>query len=84
MAKPMTKTEWMNWLEKAWDEAQQREWVGLTDEEIDAAWRSVDYTVDYYYCVICGKFIEAVDGVIVHDDIPHPPLMDFDEESNPQ
>ena len=34
MAKPMTKTEWMNWLEKAWDEAQQREWVGLTDEEI--------------------------------------------------
>ena len=31
MAKPMTKTEWMNWLEKAWDEAQQREWVGLTD-----------------------------------------------------
>ena len=34
MAKPMTKTEWMNWLEKAWDEAQQREWVGLTDAEI--------------------------------------------------
>ena len=24
MAKPMTKTEWMNWLEKAWDEAQAR------------------------------------------------------------
>ena len=23
------------------------EWVGLTDEEIDAAWRSVDYTVLY-------------------------------------
>ena len=34
MAKPMTKTEWMNWLEKAWDEAQQREWVRLTDEEV--------------------------------------------------
>ena len=34
MAKPMTKTEWMNWLEKAWDAAQQREWVGLTDEEV--------------------------------------------------
>ena len=34
MAKPMTKTEWMNWLEKAWDKAQQREWVGLTDEEV--------------------------------------------------
>jgi hypothetical protein len=23
------------------------EWAGLTDEEIDAAWRSVDYTVPY-------------------------------------
>jgi hypothetical protein len=23
----------------------QRTWVGLTDEEIDKAWRSVDYTV---------------------------------------
>ena len=34
MAKPMTKTEWMNWLEKAWDKAQQREWVGLTDAEL--------------------------------------------------
>lgn len=34
VATPMTKTEWMNWLEKAWDEAQQREWVGLTEIEI--------------------------------------------------
>jgi len=25
----------------------QRPWVGLTDEEIDIAWRSVDYTVPY-------------------------------------
>ena len=25
----------------------KREWVVLTDEEIDAAWRSVDYTVLY-------------------------------------
>ena len=41
MAKPMTKTEWMNWLEKAWDEAQQREWVGLTDED-EIAWDGVD------------------------------------------
>lgn len=39
---------------------------------------------DGYYCVICGKYIEAVDGVIVHDDIPHPPDMTFDEEENPQ
>jgi hypothetical protein len=25
----------------------QRQWVGLTDEEIDKAWRSVDYTVPW-------------------------------------
>jgi len=25
----------------------EQEWVGLTDDEIDAAWRSVDYTVAY-------------------------------------
>ena len=37
-----------------------------------------------YYCVVCGKYIEAVDGVIVHDAIPHPPDMTFDEEERPQ
>ena len=26
---------------------QMRTWVGLTDEEIDKAWRSVDYTVPW-------------------------------------
>ena len=26
MAKPMTKTEWLNWIEKTWDEAQQAAW----------------------------------------------------------
>ncbi len=36
-----------------------------------------------YYCVVCGKYIESVDGVIVHDDIPHP-YMAFDDEENPQ
>ena len=60
MAKPMTKTEWMNWLEKAWDEARQREWVVLTDEEIDAAWRSVDYTVSYeQFRIDIARAIEA-------------------------
>ena len=60
MAKPMTKTEWMNWLEKAWDEAQQRESAGLTDEEIDTAWRSVDYTVSYeQFRIDIARAIEA-------------------------
>jgi hypothetical protein len=39
MAKPMTRVEWENWVEKAWATAQEsakepKEWVGLTDEEI--------------------------------------------------
>ena len=38
-----------------------------------------------YYCVVCNKFIEAdEDGVIVHDDVPHPENMTFDEEDSPQ
>ncbi len=37
-----------------------------------------------YYCVICGRFLPTNEyGVIVHDDIVHPP-MDFDEERKPQ
>ena len=48
MAKPMTKTEWMNWLEKAWGEAQQREWVGLTDEEVS-------------YCRYAATFCDELD-----------------------
>lgn len=38
-----------------------------------------------YWCVVCGRFLpEDEDGVILHDDIQHPPLMDFEEEENPQ
>jgi hypothetical protein len=38
-----------------------------------------------YYCVVCGKYLEADEyGVIVHDDVPHPELMDFAEEEKPQ
>jgi hypothetical protein len=38
-----------------------------------------------YYCVVCGRYIEAnEDGVIVHDDVLHPPEMDFAEEEKPQ
>ena len=38
-----------------------------------------------YYCVVCGKYLEADEyGVIVHDDLPHPEFMDFDEEEKPQ
>lgn len=40
---------------------------------------------DGYYCVVCGRFLEADEyGVIVHDAVPHPESMAFDEEGKPQ
>ncbi len=40
---------------------------------------------DNYYCVVCKKLLEADEyGVVVHDPIPHPIEMTFDEEDNPQ
>jgi len=39
---------------------------------------------DGYYCVACGRFLPAIDGVIVHDDIEHPIEMDFGDEEKPQ
>ncbi len=42
-------------------------------------------TSDGYYCVVCGRFLPAdEDGVIVHDDVPHPVDMDFGDEEKPQ
>lgn len=38
-----------------------------------------------YWCVVCGRYLPAdEDGVIVHDDVPHPEDMTFDEEERPQ
>ena len=38
----------------------QPDWIGLTDEEIDIAWRSVDYTVPYtQFRIDVAKAIEA-------------------------
>lgn len=38
-----------------------------------------------YWCVICGRLLPADDmGVIVHDPVPHPDNMTFDEEDRPQ
>lgn len=38
-----------------------------------------------YWCVVCGRFLLIdEDGLIIHDDTPHPEYMTFDEEDNPQ
>jgi hypothetical protein len=50
----------INMLARAIKKAEEREWVGLTDEEIDAAWRSVDYTVDYeQFRIDVARAVEA-------------------------
>lgn len=37
-----------------------------------------------YWCLFCGKALPVVDGVVVHDAVPHPADADFDEEERPQ
>lgn len=37
-----------------------------------------------YACVFCNRILPVVDGVIVHDDVPHPADCTFDEEEFPQ
>lgn len=37
-----------------------------------------------YWCIVCGRFLPAEEGVVVHDDVPHPDDMTFDEEDRPQ
>ena len=38
-----------------------------------------------YWCVICGRLLLRDDlGVIVHDNLPHPDNMTFDEQDNQQ
>jgi hypothetical protein len=54
--------------------------IGISKPHTASRRRTMD---EGYYCVVCGKYIEAVDGVIVHDDIPHP-YMAFDDEENTQ
>ena len=40
---------------------------------------------DGYWCVICGRFlVRDEDGLIAHDDLPHPEDMVFNDDQNPQ
>ena len=40
---------------------------------------------DGFWCLWCGRYLEADDdGLIVHDDVEHPPNTTFDEEDRPQ
>ncbi|MCB1909978.1 MAG: hypothetical protein KDH15_21665 [Rhodocyclaceae bacterium] len=38
-----------------------------------------------YWCVVCGRWLPADEsGFIVHDAIPHPTAMQFDDDEHPQ
>lgn len=38
-----------------------------------------------YVCVVCGRLIEPDEtGVMIHDEVPHPTNMLFNDEDQPQ
>lgn len=37
-----------------------------------------------YWCVVCQKFLPAQEGVIVHDNVFHPEMMNFSDDNFPQ
>ena len=39
---------------------------------------------DGYWCIWCERFLPRDDGVIVHDDVPHPIDASFDAEEKIQ
>lgn len=52
----------------------------------DAA--EVAVATSVYYCLICGpcmrEHISEDDTITIHDDVPHPPDLEFDEEERMQ
>ena len=48
-------------------------------------WMDLPQPPSGYWCVVCGRWLLADDlGVIVHDHVPHPESMTFDDEERPQ
>ena len=35
---------------------------------------------EFYWCVFCGKALPVADGVVTHEDAPHPADATFDED----
>ncbi len=54
-----------------------------TDAALEPSWQDPPAKPGYW-CVVCGRFLPAdEDGIIVHDNVPHPEIT-FDEEEKPQ
>ena len=57
----------------------------MTKAQLLAVGSTDGLCADGYWCVVCGRFLPADEcGVIVHDNVPHPEDMTFDEEEMPQ
>lgn len=57
----------------------------MTKAQLLAVGSTAELCAGGYWCVVCGRHLTAdEDGVIVHDDVPHPENMTFDEEEVPQ
>jgi hypothetical protein len=74
---------------KAWnvtaEERTQRRGEPMTKAQLLAVGSTDGLCADGYWCVVCGRFLPADEcGVIVHDNVPHPEDMTFDEEERPQ
>lgn len=66
------------------DEARART-CGPMREAVERVIQKTEAEARGYWCVACGRHLAAdEDGVIVHDDVPHPESMTFDEEERPQ
>lgn len=54
----------------------------------DGRWLAIEAMPDHdtgYACVVCARLVEPDEhDVLMHDEIPHPTNMLFDEEDNPQ
>jgi hypothetical protein len=46
--------------------------------------KAVSEETRFYACVYCARSLPAHDGVVIHDDVPHPETATFDEEDRPQ
>jgi len=56
----------------------------MTDELPPLSERVMMDDEEGYWCVVCGRFLPSDGGVVVHDNVPHPIDMTFDEQENPQ
>lgn len=51
----------------------------ISEEELES-WDMFDI----YHCLFCQSACLVVCGMVIHDDVYHPPFLTFNEEDNPQ